>query len=75
MARSFAETIARARRIKATGYGYRETAPFYVWNGSIKNPCGHPVEGLAKLRRVLLRDPHLYATGHELTPARAAGVR
>lgn len=68
---AFAERLARARRIKATGYGYGESGPFYVWNSEVASPCGHPVEGLAKLCRILMRDRRLYATGRPFTPARS----
>jgi hypothetical protein len=58
---------ARITRIRRRGYAYRETAPFYVWDSRLKNPCGYPVEGFASLCRLLLRCPHLYATSHHLT--------
>jgi len=53
----------RHRRILKKGYAFGETARFHVWDSRFANPCGHPVEGLAKLRRLLTRNPHLYATG------------
>lgn len=57
------DLLKRIRRIKRYGYQYRESAPFYVWDGRLKAPCGHPIEGLAKLKRLLLKKPHMYATG------------
>jgi hypothetical protein len=53
----------RRRRIRDHGYHYREAPTFYVWNGGLKNPCGHAVESRKTVQKILAANPEFYVTG------------